>query len=538
MDQLPLHGTTSDASAGHVQPPVRNRGARNRFVWLGRTALSLLVFAALGVLFVWGHHTGWKLPRFSSLAGDTLETKDDWCEAHGVPESQCVECNPDLMPRTKPFGWCKVHGVHECPLDHPEVAQTPVSPRIAGADFARANRALEFAERLENNTKCKLHDRRIQFASMEAVDKAGIEVEPVWTAAMVESVAGNGEITYDQTRTARLSSRVPGTVFQVTKRAGDTVKQGEVIALVDAAEVGKAKSEFLQAMLQVRLGGERLQRLEEALGRGAVSEQAYREQVTAVSESRIRLATAREAMVNLGLSVDLDAFQAVPKEKLADRLRFLGLPESTTRSLDPHETTGNLLAVTAPFDGVVVARHVVGGEVVDSTKLLFVVVDVRQMWLTLDLRLEDAARVSVGQEVRFRPDSGAEARGKISWISTEADPKTRTLKVRATLDNGDGRLRANTFGSGRVVLREESQAVVVPNSAVHWEGCCHVVFVRDKRFLESGAPKVFHVRTVRLGANDDKQTEIIAGVLPGEIVATRGSGLLRSELLKNDLGEG
>jgi cobalt-zinc-cadmium efflux system membrane fusion protein len=106
------------------------------------------------------------------------------------------------------------------------------------------------------------------------------------------------------------------------------------------------------------------------------------------------------------------------------------------------------------------------------------------------------------------------------------------------LDNADGRLRANTFGSGRVILREEKQVVLVPNGAVHWEGCCHVVFVRNKDYLKDGSPKVFHVRTVRVGAKTDTQTEIIAGVTLGEVVAVKGSAALRAELLKNNLGEG
>src|SRR5262249_42753750 len=114
---------------------------------------------------------------------------------------------------------------------------------------------------------------------------------------------------------------------------------------------------------------------------------------------------------------------------------------------------------------------------------------------------------------------------------------TRTVQVRADLPNPGGLLRANTFGSGRILLREEKQAVVVPSEAVQWEGDCHVVFVRDKNFEARGAPKVFHTRTVRPGARDGSVTEVIAGVLPGEMVVTRGSGVLRSELLKNNLGE-
>lgn len=506
--------------------------------WFGRMMPSLFVFMALGGTLLWGHHTGWTLPKFSALWNGAPEHTDDWCEEHNVPESQCVECNPALMPRPKVFGWCKLHGVHECPLCHPEISHTTSRQTITTADFAKAKRALDFAERPENNRKCKLYERRIQFVSAEAVTKAGIDVEPVWTAPMIEAVNANGEITYDQTHTARLSARVPGTVFQVYKKTGDHVVEGEALALVDAAEVGKAKSEFLKALVEVKVGKETLERLAELFSQGAYPLGSYKAKEAALSEAKIRLTAAQEAMTNLGLPVDVQSLHKIPQENLADRLRFLGLPEPITSSLDPKKTTGNLLAVTAPFKGVVVARQVVAGEVVDNHKALFMVVDVRQMWLTLDLRVEDAKRVALGQEVRFRPDGGPDAKGKIAWISTDADQKTRTVKVRAILENSKGQLRANTFGTGQIVLREESQAIVVPNSAVHWEGCCHIVFVRDKDFLKEGTPKVFHVRTVRPGVKDDKHTEIIVGALPGEVVATKGSAALRAELLRGKLGEG
>jgi cobalt-zinc-cadmium efflux system membrane fusion protein len=113
------------------------------------------------------------------------------------------------------------------------------------------------------------------------------------------------------------------------------------------------------------------------------------------------------------------------------------------------------------------------------------------------------------------------------------------VAARAELPNPQGRLRDETFGAGRIILREEKEAIVVPNEAVHWEGCCHVVFVRDKDFFHAqDSPKVFHVRTVRVGAKNEKYTEVIAGVLPGEVVASKGSDVIRAELLKNSLGEG
>jgi cobalt-zinc-cadmium efflux system membrane fusion protein len=504
---------------------------------LGRTLASLVVFAALGGLLVWGHYGEWVVPKFSTLIGGSRDHKDDWCSAHNVPEGECVECNPKLMPKPRVYGWCKLHGIHECPLDHPDVAQLPARPQITADDLARAQRALDFTERLENNSKCKAHERRIQFTSQETIEKAGIDVEPVWRASVVEFVTGHGEIIYDQTHTARLSTRVSGTVFKIFKQVGERVRAGEVIALVDAAEVGKAKSELLHAIVQARSKKAILDSMQRV--GSLVGERMLQDAETAVSEARIRLITAHQSLANLGLPVQPSRLERVPDEELPDRVRFLGVPKEIIDSLDLRTTTGNLLPLVAPFDGVVVNRDAVVGEVADITKVLFVAVDIREVWLTLDLRLEDAKLVRLGEQVHFRPDgSNNEVSGPISWMSTEADHKTRTVKARAVLSNADGRLRANTFGIGRVILREEKNAIVVPNSAIHWEGDCYVVFVRDKDFLKPGTPKVFHTRDVRIGAKDETQTEIIAGVLPGEIVATKGSAALRAELLRGNLGEG
>jgi cobalt-zinc-cadmium efflux system membrane fusion protein len=143
--------------------------------------------------------------------------------------------------------------------------------------------------------------------------------------------------------------------------------------------------------------------------------------------------------------------------------------------------------------------------------------------------------------VLFRPtdsDDEGEIRGSVGWISTAADDQTRTVTVRADLPNPDGRLHANTFGIGRIVLREEPNAVVVPSEAVHWDGACHVVFVRDKNFFQKDAPKFFHVRSVRPGVRDGELTEIIVGLLPGEVIASKNSVVLEAQLLKSNLGAG
>jgi len=528
-------------SPHHPQPPGRIAAVIG---WLANTLPTLAILTILGGLAYWGHRTGWTVPKFSTVAGKGQAEKDDWCVEHSVPESICVACNPELMPK-QDFGWSKRYGVQNCPLEHPEVAQLRITPRITQTDHERAQRALAFSQRPENNPKCNLYFRRLQFASEEAVEKVDLDFAPVVEAPMIEAVAASGEVGYDQTRVARIGSRVSGRVWWVPKKEGDTVKRGELVAVVDAAEVGKAKSEFLQAAVEANLKEIVLANSRKVVG--AIAERTIQENEAALQTAEARLLAAEQILVNLGLPVRASDVKNLGTDGIARYLQFAGLPESVTKTLDPKLTTTNLLPVVAPLDGVVVFRDAVAGEQVDAAKVLFIVADTRRMWLTLNLRLEDANLVALDQPVHFRPDgTKADVTGKVAWKSTAVDQKTRTVKVRAELNNPDGRLHAATFGTGRVVLREEPNAIVVPSEAVHQVPCspaapgasCHIVFVRDKDFLKEDAYKVCHVRTVRVGAKDEQNTEIIVGVIPGEVVVTKGSGVLRGELLKNSLGAG
>ncbi len=328
---------------------------------------------------------------------------------------------------------------------------------------------------------------------------------------------------------------------------GQAVTKGDVLALVDAAEVGKAKGELLKALVLLDVRSKTLARQESLAPTGAVSEAQRLKAQADYSEAQLLVVGAQQALINLGLPVSVEKLKGLSPDELGKRIRFLGLPDVVVKGLDPQTTTANLIPIVASLDGVVVRRTVVVGEQTEPARVLFVVADPRQVWLTLQVRQEDARRLRAhdaktgkpGQPVRFLPGGAdREVTGEVVWVSTAIDEKTRTVQVRADLPNPDGQLRAGAFGAGRIILREESKAVVVPTEAIQWEGDCHVVFVRDKDYERSGAYKVFHTRAVRPGAIDGGVTEIIAGVLPGELVVTQGSGVMRSELLKNSLGEG
>ena len=498
----------------------------------------LLVLAGFAAIFVYGHRNDWTLPKFSSLTGSANNRVDDWCEEHGVPESICVQCDPLLMPKGADYGWCAEHGVHNCLLHHPDLAQLKSLPIAEPADQERAKRALAVSSRKANNSECKVYQTRIQFASVESAKQAGVDVELVDRKKIVESVRGSGSIVYDPTHLASLAARAKGNVVTVRKHVGDRVTRGEVLAVIDAAEVGNLKTSLMRALAEERLQVRNVERLTGA--QAAIAESLLINAHAALSKARADVLSSEQSLRNLGLKVQLDELAGLTESQILDRIRFIGIPETLAREINSQSDTSNLIPVLSPLAGIVIERTVSPGEVVDTSKNLFQVADTSQMWLMLSVSQEHAGKLQIGQPVEFRSNAMLEVvAGKIEWISTTADKTTRMIQIRAILENKRGHLRNETFGIGEVILRSEPDAIVIPTEASHWEGCCQVVFVRDKNYFDSPESyKVFHVRSVRLGATDGKFTEVISGVLPGEVIATVGSDVLRAQLLKNNLGAG
>lgn len=555
MSQSVVRSTTEESQQQSTAPSVigrlvqtsplestqKPRGFVRRTIGLVLSSIGpTLVLIGFAAVFYYGHHNDWRIPKFAALTGEVEPVVDDWCEEHAVPESICVECDPTLMPKGPDYGWCPDHGVHNCLLHHPDVAQLkePPSPGELAADLQRAERALAVAPRKENNSGCDIYQTRIQFESVEAVQQAGVDVELVERKPIVESITGNGEIVYDPTRQASLASRVPGSVWTVNKQVGDRVTKGEVLAIVDAAEVGDLKTRLLRSLAEEKLQRQNVSRLTEA--RNAIAGSRILDAEAALAKAQADVLSAEQSLQNLGLPVQVEHLREMTEPQVLDHLRLLGVPDSVRSQLDSQTSTANLLPIVSPMNGVVIQRSVTPGEVVDPTRILFQVADTSQMWLRLSVPLENIDQLAIGQAIRFTPDGSRRAiEGRLDWISTSADTETRMLEVRAVLSNTDGRLRNETFGTGDVVLREEPAAIVIPKGSSHWEGCCQVVFVRNKHYFDSpDSPKVFHVRSVRLGASNEDYTEVISGVLPGEIIATAGSDVLKAQLLKNNLGAG
>lgn len=511
---------------------------------------TLLVLGGIAAVGFWGHHTGWKAAKFSELFGSAKpKEEEDWCTIHNVPDSKCIACHPELAGETA-ADWCKEHGVPEsrCTVCHPEILKTGIAgdwckehglpesgctlchPEIARpGNLASGESSVTVSKEtasVKDPSTCQKHASKVQFASAQSVQKAGVHLGQVVERPMSDSVVANAEIDYDRIRFAKLASRVSGAAWRIEQEQGATVKSGDVLALIDSAEVGRAKAEYLQALAAVEVSGKTAARVQASSAAGFRTEAERFEAEAAAREAEIRLFNARQALVNLGFVLPAES---PTKESIVT----FGLPESILSSLAKDATPATLIPIIAPFDGIVVSRKVVAGEIVEPSEILFEVADVRRMWVIMDIPQSDTHRIALGREVVFRPDDARDeaVKGSVTWISTAVDEMTRTVKIRAEVSTPEGALKAHTFGRAQVVVRTSERAIAVPHEAVQWEGCCYVVFVRL-------SDEIFQTRKVRLGAKDGAYTEILAGVLPGEIVVTRGSYVLKSEILKSNLGAG
>jgi cobalt-zinc-cadmium efflux system membrane fusion protein len=449
-----------------------------------------------------------------------LIQKLGFCKEHGVSEAECWICRPSLVAAYKAKGdWCGGHGLPEsqCGLCNPgrgeahrkALAGEPgaIPPPAGGiavvpdADAPRTSRA--------PSTTCATEKMKIQLASAEVAKTAGFQYATIARRKVVETLAVNAAIEFVPTAYAKSSTRIGGTIREVRHDVGDTVAAGEVLAVVQAPELADAKAEILRAKEIVALHQKNVDREKALLARSLATQRDVTELETKLAEANVELAAAKQ------------------------RLRRLGAAEADVEKVVAEGDTSSLVSVTALVAGQVVERDAIVGEVIDTARTLFAVADTTTVWAMLDVRESDAGRVTVGQGavLQFGGARGERVAGKVSWVSPRVDPATRTVKVRVALPNPNGELRAGAFGTAEIALHQDAPMPAVPKSAVQWEGCCNVAFVRQSDL-------VFVPRKLRLGADLGDHYAVLSGLKEGDVVVTEGSFLLKTEVKRDSIGAG
>jgi Cu(I)/Ag(I) efflux system membrane fusion protein len=198
----------------------------------------------------------------------------------------------------------------------------------------------------------------------------------------------------------------------------------------------------------------------------------------------------------------------------------------TDAQIDEIERTGKAsaaLPLIADASGTVVAKRVEQGDYVNQGGVLFDLADLSSVWAIFDAYETDLPYLKIGDRVNFTLQNlaGQQFSGKISFVSPILDPATRTAKIRVEVPNPKLELKPEMYANATVqaTLKQASDAIVVPKSAILWTGRRSVVYVRQP---DTDAP-VFKMREVTVGEALGDTYLVMSGLTAGEEIVTNGA---------------
>jgi len=347
------------------------------------------------------------------------------------------------------------------------------------------------------------------------MEAAGIQVLPVERTVPLRRVEITGAAAYDETRTARIASRISGRVVELLRDFGNRVRKGDPVCILDSPELGEAQSEYLARLAEYRVVKQSAERARRLVEQRAISRGEFLEREGALRRAEAALAFAENRLHLFDMGE-------------AD-IRRLG--ESLREDGSLHGIVSPQLTVRSPISGTVTRLEVSQGEVVDRLQTLLVVSDLSHLWAWLDVYEKDLAGIGLGQDVVITAEAipGETFTGRIDFVG-EVEPQTRAARIRVRLANPSGRLLPGMFVRALVTVPGSVETLVIPREAVQTVEGSTIVF------LETG-PGRFEPVPVTVGTAYDGLLEVTSGLQEGDRIAARGAFTLKGELLKDELGE-
>lgn len=360
--------------------------------------------------------------------------------------------------------------------------------------YARDGAGTAAAEtRLETRAEAKVPDQ-LQFPE-GAPQLDSVKVEAAIEAPLPIAEPLNGRIAYDEDATARINSPIAGRITRLAAAAGDIVKAGDVLAVIDAPDLAAA-----------------------------------------IADTRKAEADEARKKLSLDRARDLLDAEVVPRKDFEVAAADMAQAQAETqrararlRNLAPSGAAGpNGLALRSPLAGVVAERKANPAMEVQPGMAdpLFVVSDTRRLWVMIDLPERHLAQVKAGLPVAVSVEAypGATFRASVARVGQVVIADTRRVQVRCDLPNPQGILKPEMYARISLLTSEGRSAVRLPNSALVTEGLHTYVFVEVR-------PRVFAKRKVDLAVQDREFSYVREGLAKSERVVTGGALLLQSELL-------
>ncbi len=303
-------------------------------------------------------------------------------------------------------------------------------------------------------------------------------------------------LVWNEERTQRIYPAFAGRVLSLQADIGQNVSAGQVLATLASPEFGAAQADTAKALADAQVADRALARHQTLFEADVISRKEL--DLTEADAMRAR--------------AELSRAQA--------RTRMYGSGANNVNQQ---------LGIAATVKGVVVERNLSAGQEVrpdqggPGNQALFVVSDPSVLWVQIDARESDTASLKTGTKVSLTLPNfpGQTFEAKITATGDFIDSTTRSIKVRAVIDNAQRMLKAEMLGTARIE-RKLGAGVLVPASAVQLRGTEHWAYVQTE-------PGVFEPRRVKLGYEGLQEVLIVEGVQANELVVKENSLLLARE---------
>lgn len=340
---------------------------------------------------------------------------------------------------------------------------------------------------------------------------AGSEVTPRVETQVVDfstfrhSLTLAGKIAYGEDKYSRISSPLQGRVIEVKVHLGDRVRAGDVLLVVDSPDVAQAYSEYVKEDSELQYATRAYELAKDLYEDKALALKDLKQAENELVKARAEFRRAKERLLSLKIS-----------------------PRELSKPLDKQQITSRF-EMKSPLSGIVVERSVTPGQSVtgDPDHILFTVADLDVLQVVADVYERDLSLVREGQsavvKVEAYPD--VEFPATVMRVGDVVDPATRTIKVRARVNNESHKLKPEMFARLQLDVGGRGQFLAVPREAV--------LEVDGKQFVyvvEEGSRYV--KREVTIANISHEQARVVEGLKQGERIVTKGAVLVKGQELQ------
>lgn len=352
------------------------------------------------------------------------------------------------------------------------------------------------------------HGKEEIVLSDKAIKEMGIETQVIKEEILAGVIKAAAKIIPNQDYEAQVGSLVQGRVHKVFVKEGDNVKTGQVLMQLEGLEIGELKAAYLKAKSNLdyyKAVYERQKTLiEQNIGSQKVLQEAKADYEKASAE-----------------------FNAEDK-----RIHTVGLNHEDVLENGTLDHIAGILPIKSPINGIVTERNVVIGQLVEANTTAFKIMNISNLWADGQVYEKDISKLSGKPNIEFLTSAypNEKFKGKIILVGQTIDEHSRTIKVRAAINNTGNRLKPQMFGEMYIPIGGNIKGIVVPSDAIVKENGNSYLFTVEN-------DSIFKKQLVKIGSELDGKVEIKNGLKAGDKIAYKGVFFLKSELLKETLAE-